>query len=160
MITGIISIDDFLNAQRLHRANALRGFYRFFRIAILIAIPVCFYLVKALGLTLALLSIGVAIGGQITSKLILPWKVRRLHRQQKDLAFPFTYTWNAEFLEGQGVSGQSKRAWTNYHKFREDRHVFLLYHSDNLFEVFPKRWFSDNEQIDEFRRLASQAGQA
>jgi hypothetical protein len=91
------------------------------------------------------------------SFVYLPWKVRRIHRQQKDLAFPFTYTWDSEFLKAQSVGGQSKRKWTNYVRCKENENLFLLYHADNLFEMFPKSWFQDQAQLIEFRSLANRA---
>ncbi len=94
------------------------------------------------------------------SVIFLPRKVRRLHQQQKDLASPYTYKWDSEFLEAQGVNGQAKREWKNYAKFAENEKLFLLYHADNLFEMFPKSWFKDQTQITEFRSLASRAGRA
>jgi len=52
---------------------------------------------------------------------------------------------------------QAKRRWSDYTKLRENEEVLLLYHSDVMFEVFPKAWFNGQAQMDEFRRLASRA---
>lgn len=94
---------------------------------------------------------GAAIGQLVTLYLILPRKVRRLHSQQSDPAFPFAYSWDADAVYAEGKSGNLQRPWKNYHKWKENDHIILLYHSDNLFEMLPKRWFNDAEQRDEFR---------
>ena len=160
MITGTISANDYLNAQKLHRKKAVRWYYAASCIALVIGLGL---LILAQSTTSFML-IGAGLGGMVgefaVSSILLPWKVRRIHRQQKDLASPFTYSWNSEFLEAQGASGHARRAWKNYAKYRENEKVFLLYHADNLFEMLPKNWFRDQAQMNEFRAYAEQAGSA
>ena len=113
---------------------------------------------KMLAFVLVGAGLGGVIGELIMSSVFLPWKVRRIHRQQKDLASPFTYTWDAEFLEARGISGHSKREWKNYAKYKENDKLFLLYHADNLFEMLPKSWFQDQSQVSDFRVHAERVG--
>ncbi|WP_019918979.1 YcxB family protein [Methyloversatilis discipulorum] len=158
MISGTISASDYLNAQRLHRAKSVRWYYAASGFAVAAGVATYFFYQQKLGFIIGCAGVGGLIGELVMSLLYLPWKVRRLHQQQKDLAFPFTYTWDSEFLEAKGVSGQSKRQWSNYAKCKENENLFLLYHSDALFEMFPKAWFQDQTQIAEFRSLAHLAG--
>ena len=159
MITGTITATDYLNAQKLHRAKTVRWFYIISGIAILLSIIVYWFVSCKAGIILGCAGIGGAIGELTMSKFILPWKVRRLHSQHKDFLSPFTYEWDSDFLMGSGVSGHSKRPWANYAKYKENESVFLLYHADNIFEVFPKKWFRDNSQMDEFRSLVNRISQ-
>jgi hypothetical protein len=55
-------------------------------------------------------------------------------------------------------TGQASRPWLDYVKSKEDNQVFLLYHSDVMFEIIPKSWFRSSEQVEAFRRLSSRAG--
>jgi hypothetical protein len=158
MITGSISASDYLNAQRLHRAKSVRRYYIISGIAIAVGVAAYFLYQQNLGIIIACAGIGGVIGELAISLLYLPWKVRHIHHQQKDFASPFTYTWDSEFLEAKGISGQSKRQWCHYAKCKENEKLFLLYHSDVLFEMLPKAWFQDQTQIDEFRNLAHRAG--
>lgn len=158
MITGSISASDYLNAQRLHREKSVRWYYAASGTAIAVGVALYFFYQQKLGFIVGCAGIGGVIGELVMSSLYLPWKIRRLHVQQKDLASPFTYTWDSEFLEAKGVSGQSKRQWSNYAKCKENEKLFLLYHSDVLFEMFPKNWFQNQTQIAEFRSLANRAG--
>ena len=158
MITGSISASDYLNAQRLHREKSVRWCYAATGTAVAVGVALYFFYQQKLGFIVGCAGIGGVIGELVISSLYLPWKIRRLHVQQKDLASPFTYTWDSEFLEAKGVSGQSKRQWSNYAKCKENEKLFLLYHSDVLFEVFPKNWFQDQTKIAEFRSLANRAG--
>lgn len=158
MITGTISVSDYLGAQRLHRKPGVWWYYLASVIAIALGLALYFLSKRSLGLIVGCAGIGGVIGELAISAFYLPWKVRRLHRQQKTLTSPSTYTWNSEFLEASGASGHSKHEWTNYAKCKENEKIFLLYHADNLFEMFPKSWFSDQTQIEEFRKFAQRAG--
>jgi len=158
MITGTISPSDYLNAQRLHRARSVRWCYLVSAVIFAVGLAIYFLSNQKIGFIIACASIGGGVGELIMSTVYLPLKVRRLHNQQKDLASPFTYKWDPIFLEAQGISGQSKREWKNYAKYKEDEKIFLLYHADNLFEMFPKSWFRDEMQVSEFRELANRAG--
>ena len=158
MITGTITTIDYLKAQRLNRKKAELRWFTVSSFTIAVGL-----ILLALGMGLTSLfflagGIGGIIGELVSSFGVLPRKARRLHSQQKDLAFPFTYTWDSEFLECKGISGQARRPWTNYVRVKENNEFILLYHADNLFEVFPKRWFSNQAQMEEFRRFAKRAG--
>lgn len=158
MITGSISVSDYLNAQRLHRGKSVHLIYAVSGIDVAVGGALYFLCQQDLGLIVGCAGFGAIICELVVSALYLPWKVRRIYRQQKDFAYPFTYTWDSEFLEGKGICGQSKRQWSNYVKCKENEKLFLLYHSDVLFEMLPKAWFQDQTKIAEFRRLAHRAG--
>jgi len=156
MITGSISVSDYLAAQRLHRKLSSRRYLIAAFLGGAAGAIVLFLGMRMLGLILLCAGLGGIIGELASAHLYLPWKVRHLHSQQKDLASPFTYTWDTEWLEAAGISGYSKRKWKDYVKLEEDEHLFLLYHSDNLFEMFPKNWFSTAAKMNEFRDNAKQ----
>jgi YcxB-like protein len=155
MITGTISASDYLDAQRLHRARAVHWIFVLCGVSIAVGIAVAVFYQRRLGIIFSCAGVGGLITEVILSSFFLPRNARRLHRQQRDFASPFTYSWDDEFLEGKSVSGQSKRKWRDYAKYKEDEKVFLVYHADNLFEVLPKNWFRDQAQIDEFRSFAN-----
>lgn len=35
--------------------------------------------------------------------------------------------------------------WTDFLKYKVGKKMVLVYHSDALFQMFPKRWFSEDE---------------
>ena len=157
MITGTISVADFLRAQRLHRKSVRGWSYAFTAAALFIGTVLFFLGMKQSGLISAFAGIGGLVGELVTAHVYLPWKVRRLHSQQKALAQPFIYSWDREYIHAQSAQGSAKRFWTDYCKVKEDEEVFLLYHADNLFEMLPKTWFVTAESLSEFRDLASGA---
>lgn len=159
MITGLISVQDFLRGQRLHRRPIAIGSHVFVAVLMVFGAAALFFAPSPhLGLACLGAGIGGLIGELVTSQVYLPRKVRRLHAQQKDLASPFSYEWDEGHLTARGASGSARRPWSNYVKLKEDEHLFLLYHADNLFEMFPKSWFPTPEAMAEFRRLAEAAG--
>ena len=152
MIQGNISATVYIDAQLLHRSPGLKRYL--FGVLLALVGAVLFLLDK---ITWGSIFIGVGLGaiaGELgASKLFIPWKTRRLYQQHKDLASLFTYTWNEDCIEAKSDSGQTRRPWENYLKHKENEKLFLLYHADNMFEMFPKRWFKDEAQLSEFRRL-------
>lgn len=46
--------------------------------------------------------------------------------------------------------------WDAYHKFKEDKKVMLLYHSDAILEIFPERWFPDKSTQKQTKRTLKQ----
>ena len=158
MLHGSITPTDYLNAQRLHRARYARGYVILCIFLILAAFVLAAFYQRHLGVIVGLVG-GLGLTVEILiATVFLPWQVRRLHAQQKDLATPFNYSWDDEYLEVKGANGQAKRPWRNYAKYLEDERVFLVYHADNIFEMLPKRWFKDEAQIAEFRQLADLVG--
>jgi YcxB-like protein len=157
VITGIISVADYLAAQRLHRRRAVTLWYGIAVVAAVCGVMWWYFTADRR----AFLLLGGGLGGfagELTMSLIyLPWKVRRLHRQQKDLACTFTYTWDENVLRARSETGQSIRPWKHYLKLKQSKDVLLLYHADNLFEMFPTRWFQDAAEMKEFRSLAANA---
>ena len=160
MITGRISVNDYLSAQRLHRSsiakwsNVATGAMAICGLLMLLAG------VNQMGLIVLLGGVGGLVGEYFVANVQLPRRVARLHAQQKDLAEQFTYSWDNQYIEAQSQTGSARRPWTHYAKVKEDKHMFLLYHSDNIFEMLPKSWFPNLATLDEFRKLALRSAEA
>ena len=58
-----------------------------------------------------------------------------------------------EGINSQGATFQSAIKWQIFTKFLESKNLFILYQSNNLFNMIPKRAFSSDEQIEQFRDL-------
>lgn len=158
MISGRLSEDDFLAAQRLHRRRCSRGVTTVLLVVALVGIPLLFTDGLATGVTLMIVAICGLLGEALQSRLLLPWQARRLYRQCAAYRQSFGYSWDEESLSVTSESGHARRRWSDYVKFREDERIFLLYHADNLFEMLPKAWFAGTPQIEAVRRLAAKAG--
>lgn len=45
------------------------------------------------------------------------------------------------------------KPWSDYLRWKEGGKCFLLYMSDNLFQIVPKRFFHSDSDIDTFREM-------
>jgi len=48
--------------------------------------------------------------------------------------------------------GQTTIDWKDFHKYKKNKRIILLYQSDALFHMFPIRWFS-GDQFAEFQEI-------
>ena len=87
--------------------------------------------------------------------LLLPRKINRIFNQQKELGSPFNMEISEDYFRMSNEYGQSNRPWADFIKWKENKHVFSLYHSDVMLTVIPKRLFNNQEQINTFRNILS-----
>lgn len=158
MISGAISADDFLSARRLHRQSMGRRQLVVFAAIVLIGLLIVWTGDFSLEIIIFGAGTGGLVGELVLSRLLLPRRHLRIYHQQISLRSNYTYSWDAESISVVCDSGQAKRSWSDYVKSRENDQMFLLYHSDVMFEIFPKSWFLSPEQVESFRQLASQVG--
>jgi hypothetical protein len=57
-----------------------------------------------------------------------------------------------------GKNAQSLTPWADYRKWTENGELFLLYQSDRLFQMMPKRAFASAEDMRELRDFLVAAG--
>jgi hypothetical protein len=147
-----LDAEDYVSAQRLHtvwtrkRTLTTLGF-------------------GAAGLVLALLrhewslvaggaliggSVGGAVAYEFVRRFVLPMRARRLFAQQKNLQRPVTFRWDDAGLAWSSENGSGKTAWGDYLKRRQNDRVVLLYHSDAMFQMLPKRAFENPERWRSF----------
>jgi hypothetical protein len=79
---------------------------------------------------------------------LLPRNARRLFRQQRTLHRDFTYGWSEEGIHHRSDRGTGAIAWSDIHRWSEQRHTFLFYMNDRLFHFIPRRLLSDAEARD------------
>ena len=82
----------------------------------------------------------------------LPRKLRKIYRQTEDLRHSFQDSWDEMTLTGKAQTGQSERSWSSYTKWKENKEMVLLYHSDAQFEMVMKSWFTSPESLEDFLR--------
>ena len=87
--------------------------------------------------------------------VILPLKTRKIFRQQRSLQVI-----TAQEIDGPGISGtneigQSRLAWRDFVKWKENKRLIVLYTSDVMMHIFPRRCFADQAAWDAFRQIVS-----
>ena len=154
MISGVVTEQDYIDAHALHRRPVAVAVNSTMAVILLIGVALLFFGIRMWGLMLSIGGIGGFIGEAVQAHLYLPAKVRKLYAQFKGIDAPVTYRWNASTLTVQSARGGGDRNWSDFLKVRENHRLFLLYSTDLLFEIVPKAWFANPEQMAEFRELA------
>lgn len=159
----LLEAEDYVAAQRLHTRWTSRRIMMCVAAllaAIVIAVlarrePVLF--VGACGLVGG--AAGASIGREFWRRFVLPRRARRIFAQQKNLQQPFELRWDDDALRGVSERGSSNTPWSDYLKSAQDDRIILLYLSDVMFQMVPKRCFDQPVQLDAFlactRRIGS-----
>lgn len=85
--------------------------------------------------------------------LWVAYRVRRTYRQRKDLHLSFSITPSNEGMLFETEQGHATKPWSDYLKWKEGGSLFLLYLSDSMFQMVPKRLFTSPADVDAFRRM-------
>lgn len=156
-IEGQITPRDYVQAQYLHvRPRPLFGCLEigllFF--SVLIAGFFIFTFVRE-GENLAWLLVLLAAGGYLAAYFFwyLPWFARRLYGQQKALQSAFRMRVTEEGVFAETEHGQALTPWSFVLKWKEGRHLFLIYHADVLFQMIPKRCIKSESDTEALRAL-------
>ena len=83
--------------------------------------------------------------------VLLPNRVKKIFSQQKELNSPFEMEFTDTGLVASNEFGNSNRPWGNFIKWRENKDLFILYHSDIVYTIIPKRIFTGPEQVEKVK---------
>jgi hypothetical protein len=81
----------------------------------------------------------------------LPRRVKSIFAQQKELGSDFVIEISEDELKFSNAYGNSRRPWSEFVNWKEDTNNFLLYHSDVMQTIIPKRLFQNDAQVDYLR---------
>jgi hypothetical protein len=154
--------EDFLDAWRLQlRHNHFVRICRFAPPILMLAIsgPELWTEYRDHGLMVGLFSSlpilivsGLLLGlNVLNDRVLLPRRARRFVSQQKSIQGEISIGWDAEGVVFIAKAGQSRTAWDDYFKWLENESVLVLFQSENLLNVLPKRCLT-NDQVAEVRR--------
>lgn len=166
MLTIQLTESDYLDAQALHMKSSRRRAMLFWSVILGFALAGIWVLIYGRGsLSNPQLAgvlggtIGGVVGGILTTlavrHLYLPRGYRRVFRQQKSLQLPFHLSWSDDGFVSENEQGSLKTRWSDIVNWKENEQLFVLYVSDLMFHILPKRAFPDEHTISAFRgRLA------
>ncbi|MFC4822086.1 YcxB family protein [Dokdonella ginsengisoli] len=137
--------DDYVAAMKLHGRWSTRRLLVSVGTGAVAAIAL-FFLPPAWPAVAAAGVLGGAIGMLVCYALswlfYLPWKARRMFGQQKSLHETYELAWDDEGMSIRGRLGQGTTPWDSYLKKKENERIVLLYQSDLLFQMLPRRAFT------------------
>ena len=84
--------------------------------------------------------------------VLLPLKTRKIFKQQQTLQIPYESELTDDAFASVSVHGNATMPWSVFHKYKLNKNIILLYQSDAIYHMFPKRWFTENE-FTEFRAI-------
>ena len=152
-----LTSDDYLSANKAH-ARPLRSLLIFAAGGVIIAA------IELAGggaahlvtdVVVPVLLYGAIVGGWFVAfrLVIVPWRSRRVYRQQVSMQRPHTVIWDNEVMATESAEFSARTPWRDFLKWRENERLFMLYLSDIMFRIVPKRAFADDKAIGDFRAL-------
>lgn len=96
-------------------------------------------LLLSISLSPLILVIGITI-------ILTPITARRVFRQQRSLQGEMTLAWSDAGLHVQSEYGAFEMPWSHFVRWAEDDRSFLLFESDRLYRVVPKRVLTPDQQ--------------
>jgi hypothetical protein len=85
----------------------------------------------------------------------LPCRLARTYRQQKLLQDELLVEISDTHLTTKSQHGQGALPWEVFHRWKMANDLVLVYQSDVLFHIFPRRAFSSSEEFQNFQTLLS-----
>jgi len=156
-LSGLISLTDYRAAQYVHLRP--RPWLRYVGVLLLVLVVVVLlaglwpdFATPSSGtssLTIAALLAYLAI----LFFIYLPWRFGRLYQQQKAFHAPVRLQVTEEGVTTTSSVGHAVLPWSHFRKWKEGKAVFLLYITDALFTVVPKRFFEREDEMVSFRKL-------
>ncbi len=145
-IHGQLTEQDYLQAQQLHMQ--LMGWARLLPYATLglWVVGFIFASIKTIQgnpiffISLVLPTMLILIT-PLTNLFLLPPQAKRLFRQNKEVSAPLEIEFSEKGMKLTNSFGHSERVWSHFVKWKEDEQGFLLYHSEQMFNLIPKRFF-------------------
>ncbi len=157
-IAGQLTADDYVAANRLHMQK--RGWKRLAWILVwsflalgalasgLIAIQD-----PRTGLPTFSILVVVALLNVFVRMVYLPRRARRVFSQQRNLHATFECRVTEAGLDSTNANTTTHLPWTYIIRWKEGPALFVLYQSDLVFNLVPKRLFAHAADVDAFRAL-------
>ena len=156
-LTVHITAKDYLKANYLHlRPRPFLKFLIFISaILVVIVLFISFAAFSSKGRSLVLpITMAVCVAYlPIFLFIILPFRSRKIYLQQKLMQLPCDFSFDESSMQAKSGVGTSSICWDMLHKWKENKDLILVYQSDAIFHMFPKRCFASESDINEFRSI-------
>ena len=94
----------------------------------------------------------------LSDRVLLPRRAKRFVSQQKSIQGEVSIGWGAEELAFVAKAGQSRTAWGDYFKWLENDSALVLFQSENLLNVLPKRCLNEDQVVEIRSHLTATLG--
>ncbi len=135
---------DVINAMQLHGRGSNKTLFILIIVGIALVFVGIFTEHKELGF-------GGAIGGGIgyfsVLFLLIPFKAKKHYRQHKTLRNEITMLLSEHGINFKSESGESKLHWSDVHKWKHGKDVYLLYITSDMFHMVPSRALTNEKDF-------------
>lgn len=142
-----ITETEVVNAMRIHGRGSNKKRVFLAVIGLMLVLVGAFTEYKAIGF-------GGAVGGVIgcfsIHLLFIPFNAKKQYSQNRALRFEITMSLLEQGINFKGDSGESNLLWSDIHKWKYGKGIYLLYITSNMFHMVPSRALSNE---NEFSRL-------
>jgi hypothetical protein len=149
-----IEYADYKAAQRLHMTPRRPFKIILYFLLALFVLACCFAVQKFLkggeGQDFGFL-VGVTVYLFLMFGVLFPYRWKKNYQQQKLLHMPFQYEFTTDTFCTFTEYGNVALPWKTFHKWREGKTLFLVYQTDRLFHLIPKRIFQCPEDQAQLR---------
>jgi len=156
-LTIQLTAEDYVQATRLHMRP--RPFLKWVG-----------YFLVLLAVSVSGVSFGFAVAGRdsffpsffIMAMLAYLWfvfvvlhsrRVRKIFSQQKSMQVPYSWNVTDEGIHAKSEISEERLPWNHFIRWKEGKSLFIIYQSDVIMRMIPKRCFASSEQMGEFRQL-------
>lgn len=156
-----LGLEDIRQAQRLHFWQFVRSCSGMIRIMIssvrataLFTLLVLVVVGRGKSVTstilfFALASPFIVMGCSVAVLLVLGRSLgRKALDQQKTLQAPYRFSWTDQGILIESEYGDARMPWGGFRKLRQNQNLMLLYESDRLYRLIPKRCFTQAQLTD------------
>lgn len=151
-----ITARDYVEANFLHAGHRARLVYALATMFILVVMRCLEGNFTDGFLWLLTLGLGVLSSGVfwIIWPVTVSRRTARIYAQTKEFHWPYVFE-----ITDDGVAisspghGEWRIPWTDAHKWKSNDKIILVYVSDRMFRMFPRRWFASDADYQDLKNL-------
>ncbi len=132
----ILTESEVVSAMKLNGRGSNKTLMALLMVGVALVLVGIFTAYRALG-------IGGAVGGLIgyfaVQFLLIPFNAKKQYRQNRALRNEITMLLSQQGISFKSESGESKLQWSDIHKWKYGKGIYLLYITSNMFHMVPSR---------------------
>jgi len=86
-------------------------------------------------------------------KVFMPNQVKKSFEQQKGMSLPFEFEFTETGMLTSNKLGNNTLPWEYFTKWKENEDIIILYQSDSVIHMLPKRLFANPEELEVVKSL-------
>ncbi|MFN8435349.1 MAG: YcxB family protein [Anaerolineales bacterium] len=101
-----------------------------------------------------LIILAIGIGSSLVNRYIsIPNQAKKSFAQQKAISLPFEFELTEAGVHISNELGNSNVPWNYFTKWDENEDIIILYQSDSLIHMLPKRFFTKPQELETINSL-------